>query len=71
MRSSCPALVQGSLDLTNWTVLCAAAGTNPPSGPGFIGESGTSYQREILARDTVPVESAVGPRYVRVQLTCN
>jgi len=63
--------VQGSLDLTNWTALCTAASTNPPSGPGFIGESGTSYQREILARDTVPVESAVGPRYVRIQLTWN
>jgi len=63
--------LQGSSDLANWTALCTAASTNPPSGPGFISETGTSYQRKILARDTVPVEQATGPRFVRFTLIWN
>ncbi len=61
-------LLQGSSDLITWSNVCTVAGTNAPSGPGFISESGTSYQRQILAGDTVPVESSPGARFVRFSL---
>ena len=64
-------ILQGSSNLVNWVALCTAAGTNPPSGPGFISETGTAYQRTILASDTVPVEQATGPRFVRFMLVWN
>ncbi len=55
----------------NWSMLCTAASTNPPTGPGFISETGTAYQRTILARDTVSVEQATSPRFVRFTLVWN
>jgi hypothetical protein len=64
-------IVQGSPDMRSWTNLCTAAGANPPSGPGFISESGTSYKRQVLARDLVPCETAATPRFVRFKLVWN
>ena len=64
-------VLQGSSNLVTWTALCTAAATNPPAGPGFISENGTAYQRTILARDLVPVERAVSPRFVRFKLLWN
>lgn len=63
--------VQGSSDLITWTDLCTAAGANPPAGPGFVSETGTGYQRQVVACDTVPVETAVTPRFVRFKLVWN
>jgi hypothetical protein len=39
-----------------------------PSGPGFISESGTGYQRQIVACDTVRSESSATARFVRFKL---
>ena len=64
-------ILQGSTNLVNWTALCTAASTNAPTGSGFISETGTAYQRTILARDTVPVEQATSPRFVRFTLVWN
>jgi hypothetical protein len=64
-------ILQGSSNLVNWTALCTAAGTNPSSGPGLISETGTAYQRTILARDIVGVEQATSPRFVRLALVWN
>jgi hypothetical protein len=64
-------ILQGSSNLVNWTALCTAASTNPPAGSGFISETGTAYQRTILARDIVPVEQATSPRFVRFTLVWN
>jgi hypothetical protein len=64
-------VLEGSPDLVNWSPLCTAAGTNSPSGPGFISETGTSYQRQDIARDTVAVETATTPRFVRFKLIWN
>jgi hypothetical protein len=61
-------ILQGSSDLTTWTDQCTAVGTNSPTGPGFLSESGTGYQRQILACDTVPVESMARARFVRFKL---
>ena len=61
-------VVQGSSNLVHWTALCTAPSTNPPGGPGFLFETGTAYQRKVGARDTVPVEQATSPRYVRFAL---
>ena len=64
-------VVQSSADLVAWSDLCTATGTNAPSGPGFLSESGTGYQRQVLACDTVPVEAAAGARFVRFKLVWN
>ena len=64
-------ILQSSSDLTSWTAVCTVAGTNSPSGPGFVSQSGTGYQRQVLARDTVAVERATGPRFVRFRLVWN
>jgi endoglucanase len=64
-------IVEGSTNLLNWIPVCTAAGTNFPSGPGFISQSGTGYQRQILARDLVPAETATTPRFVRLTLVWN
>jgi hypothetical protein len=64
-------ILQGSSNLVNWTALCTAAGTNSPSGPGLISETGTAYQRTVLARDIVSVEQATSPRFVRFALVWN
>jgi hypothetical protein len=61
-------ILQGSPDLITWSDLCTAAGTNAPSGPGFISESGTGYQRQIVACDTVRSESSATARFVRFKL---
>ncbi len=61
-------VLQGSSDLIAWSDLCTAAGTNAASGPGLISESGTGYQRQILACDTVPSESSAYARFVRFKL---
>lgn len=64
-------ILQSSTNLVDWTALCTVAGTNAPTGPGFISESGTAYQRQVLARDTVASESALTPRFVRFALLWN
>ena len=64
-------VVEASADLLTWSPLCTAAGTNAPTGPGFISESGTSYQRQLLVRDTVAAETAATPRFVRFKLIWN
>jgi hypothetical protein len=64
-------ILQGSSDLRSWTDLCTAAGTNPPSGPGFVSETGTSYKRQVVARDTVAAQTATRPRFVRFKLVWN
>jgi endoglucanase len=64
-------ILQGSDDLMTWAPLCTAAGTNQPTGPGFISESGTGYLRQVLARDSVSVQQASGARFVRFKLVWN
>ena len=64
-------ILQVSTDLRNWIALCTAAGTNPAAGPGLISEQGTDYQRQVLARDTVPAEQSPTPRFVRFSLVWN
>ena len=64
-------VLQGSDDLTNWSPVCTIAGTSMPSGSGFISETGTAYQRTVLARDIVPVEQATRSRFVRFSLIWN
>jgi hypothetical protein len=64
-------IVQASPDLVTWSDVCTAAGTNHPSGTGFVSETGTSYQRQVVARDVIPVEQATGPRFVRFKLIWN
>jgi endoglucanase len=64
-------VLEGSANLLSWTPVCTVAGTNPPAGPGFISETGTGYLRQILARDTVAVESSPAARYVRFKLALN
>ena len=61
-------ILQGSPDLKTWSDQCTAAGTNAPTGPGFLSQSGTGYQRQILACDIVPVESSASARFVRFKL---
>ncbi len=61
-------ILQGSSDLNAWSDQCTATGTNAPAGPGFLSQSGTSYQRQILACDTVSVESSASARFVRFKL---
>ena len=63
--------IEVSTNLLAWTPVCTIAGTNAPVGPGFVQQSGTAYQRQIVACDTVPVESAVGARFVRYKITLN
>jgi len=63
--------VQGSADLVNWSTLCTAEGANLPTGPGFVSQTGTSYQRQVVARDSVASETATGPRFIRLRLTWN
>ncbi len=46
-------IVQASGDLTTWTDVCSATGTAAPTGPGFVSQTGTGYQRTVTARDTV------------------
>lgn len=58
--------LEGSDDLRTWTTLCSASGAHPPTGPGFISETGTAYLRTVLARDLVPVEQAASARFVRL-----
>jgi hypothetical protein len=64
-------VVQGSSDLITWTDLCTATGASAPSGPGFVSESGTGYQRQVLARDTVARDTAPGCRFARFKLIWN
>jgi hypothetical protein len=64
-------VLQGSSDLLSWTDLCTAAGTNPPSGPGFVSETGTAYKRQVVARDIVAAQTAARPRFVRFKLVWN
>jgi hypothetical protein len=64
-------IVQGSSDLLSWTNLCMATGANPPSGPGFVSETGTSYKRQVVARDIVASDTATRPRFVRFKLVWN
>ena len=64
-------VLEGSPNLLNWSPVCTVAGTNQPAGPGFIAEIGTSYQRQILARDIVAVETAPDARFVRFKLVQN
>lgn len=64
-------ILQGSPDLVTWTPLCTAAGTNRPTGPGFISESGTGYQRQVLACDNVSVQQSSGARFFRFKLIWN
>jgi hypothetical protein len=61
-------MVQGSSDLVNWTALCTATGTNLPAGTGFVSQGGTGYERQVVARDTVPADTGTTPRYVRLRL---
>jgi len=61
-------ILQGSSDLLAWSDLCTAAGTNAPIGPGFIAETGTAYQRQIVACDTVSALSSAHARFVRFKL---
>jgi endoglucanase len=63
--------VEASTNLLNWDPVCTIAGTNAPSGPGFVQQTGTGYQRQITARDTVPVESMARARFVRFKLLLN
>jgi hypothetical protein len=64
-------VLQVSTNLATWTPLYTAAGTNAATGPGLISEQGTGYQRQVLARDVVPVEQSPGPRFVRISLVWN
>ena len=64
-------ILQGSSDLISWTNLFTATGTNSPSGPGFISESGTGYLRQDVACDIVSVQQASGARFVRFKLIWN
>ena len=64
-------VVQSSSDLVTWTDVCTAAGTNRPSGSGFVSETGTSYQRQVVARDIIPVEQAAAARFARFKLIWN
>ncbi len=64
-------MLQASTNLANWIALCTAAGTNAPTGPGFMSESGTAYRRQVSARDVVAVEQTPGPRFLRFALTWN
>jgi hypothetical protein len=64
-------ILQGSSDLISWTNLFTATGTNSPSGPGFISESGTGYLRQDVACDIVSVQQASGARFVRFKLVWN
>ena len=64
-------MVESSTNLSNWASVCTIAGTNPPTGPGFVQQIGTGYQRQVVARDTVPVESAVSARFIRFKLVWN
>jgi hypothetical protein len=61
-------ILQSSSDLKTWSDQCTAAGTNAPTGPGFLSQSGTGYQRQVLACDAVPVESSAAARFVRFKL---
>jgi hypothetical protein len=61
-------ILEGSPDLITWSDLCTVAGTNAPGGPGFISESGTGYQRQIVACDTARSESSAMARFVRFKL---
>lgn len=64
-------VVQGSSDLITWTDLCTATGSGAPSGPGFVSEAGTGYQRQVLARDTVARDAGSSARFVRFKLIWN
>jgi hypothetical protein len=63
--------LQGSEDLSNWTALCTVSGTNTPSGPGFLAESGSGYLRQVSARDTVALGNMTAARFVRFRLVSN
>jgi hypothetical protein len=62
-------ILQVSTNLANWSAVCPAAGTNPPTGPGLISESGTAYQRQVSTRDLVAVEKSPSARFLRFTLS--
>jgi len=70
-QSNLTCILEGSADLTHWSPLCTAAGTDPASGTGFLSETGTGYRRQVLACDTVARENAPTPRFVRFHLVLN
>ena len=63
--------LQTSDDLATWMPLCTVTGTNAPSGPGFVSESGTGYLRQVLARDTLALGSITASRFLRLRLVRN
>jgi hypothetical protein len=63
--------LQASGDLSSWTTLCVVTGTNMPSGPGYVSETGTAYLRQVLARDVVARETAPAARFIRLLLQLN
>ena len=64
-------ILQGSSNLISWTNVFTATGTNSPSGPGFISESGTGYLRQDVACDIVSIQQATSARFVRFKLVWN
>ena len=54
---------EASTNLVDWIPFCTAASSNPPSGPGFISETGTGYLREVRARETLGPASRVAVRF--------
>jgi hypothetical protein len=59
---------EGTSDFVDWLPLCTAQGAGPPQGPGFVSETGTGYQRTVVARDHFEPHLPPATRFVRLRL---
>jgi hypothetical protein len=62
--------VEVSTDLTAWTPIASSTSGQPPTGAGFVGETGSGNVRTVHVRDTAPFPDS-GRRFLRISVTQN
>jgi hypothetical protein len=56
---------EGTTNLVDWIPFCTVAGEGPPTGPGFVSETGTGSLRTVTAREDFDSDVPSGFRAVR------